>query len=338
MGNYSNFSGNWYNVSYISYFDSNAILFPNYHNYGTPDGGIVENISKDPNWNYLGGVYGPSAYSLVPLNVTVGNTTFTYGVTGAEVVVYPVSSDGWINITYYSPLIWQYYFVTPPGPPSPISPVLWQGYKPSDTASIGVYMPINVSYSGCSVATNLKWINGISYEYIYMYVGTSNSYEVYSINSSHGIYLSKCIEYHVTLGTFTVEHIGNIEIPLWNLFLSYPIYGLNMTIPLAWLPNYVYPDYGLNGTGTLPPTNPPTAISVYQIDINIHKGEWLTYGYLTNKWILLYNYTYDYNKYEGSNTPNEQWHVKIFNLQYLTQYPLYIVVPEGVYLLEVSLS
>jgi len=419
--------GTWYNVSLLGgQGNASLITFPNYHDYGMPVNSSVLNVTQFPNWNVLEGIGAPSALSLVPVNVTVGDpTTYNWALTDAELVFYPKSSDGWINITYYQPIHYSFLYFDGYGVSingGPMQRVCYSIYNLIN-ATLGIYVPINITSTfiyNVSLGENhvvlTKDLSTLEYSYIY----ATDNQEVTTYPGTGGKIVSSTFypqvgsdELSVIAGAdkpfITLDSIlfGNDFSPPVYFFPSYgisdsflslmfhnsPYYGgyespqlpanaLNLP-PVNFYPTDTWNNipYALSSHPFLPPqyeTLYPLNITVYQVDINLNRGEVLNYGYYSynNSWLLLFNWTFKYNNpemyseaqkitwgltepevygvpnghggftFEASLPPwyNGQYYIayvcptNIDNIQYLTGQPMYIVVPQGVYLLQVSLS
>ncbi|MBB5254685.1 hypothetical protein [Sulfurisphaera ohwakuensis] len=310
--------GSWFNISKIGNNDSSSdsIVFPYYHNYGIPFSGPIKSISSDPNWTYLGGVYGPAGYALVPLNVSVNGQTFNYGVSGVEVVVYPAQQKGWINMTFYVPI---------------------QNDNGANTSAlnIGLYIPVNITwYAFPFLAGSGTPYYGYTIQYLYTYVWFSEQ----MVNPYTWYYYQLGSVYPPSNPAYNSHYYG----PELDYFPAYTISGVYIQYPYMGSNAQTPPHFYFN---TLYYTNP---IEVYQFDINIYKGEWLLYGYSErfHTWQLLYNYTYNYTKYtyylliEKEVAPQEliSYNVNATSMVFPSSYPLYILVPQNVYLLQVQQS
>ena len=423
--------GTWYNVTPLE--DDGLhhhIIFPGYHGYGMPLDPSVLNVTEFPNWNVLEGITSPSTFSLALVNVTIGDPTmYEWGLTDAVLVVYPLSSEGWINITYYQPI--HYTEVSS----SVQTGIFEKAYTICNliNATLGIYVPINVTstyiYNVTNIVTNIRTITEnlsiLEYTYIYatddQYVETESNVGVPGYGS--WIVNSWFTEQIGTDDLLIPYSSGNVIYPDWEVFYSgniftpstvyfFPSYGLSNE-PAPDFSSYYSPRIGVYSSYELPsnavnlpsvnfyPTSliwnntpymlsnsigyPPAYyshyplnITVYQVDINLHKGEVLNYGYYiyNNSWILLFNWTFNYNNpemyseaYSASSgedpiytyaIPNGHggftfvsslppWYTglvyltnidltNIYNIQYPTNLPVYIAIPQGVYVLQVSLS
>jgi len=406
--------GTWYNVSLLGEGngDQGVITFPNYKDYGEPLKGSLGLVSGSPNWNIIEGISSSSPLSLVPVNVTVGDpTTYYWALTDAVLEVHSLSSDGWINITYYTPISSAVAGWCVPPPPWWPNSWPWADYGNYyaynyTQGSLGIYVPLNISWSmgfmqfqtGQNIwswtwlPTNII-INSttMEYAYIYLHSGEKTITQVYQDNS----WWNSPPYIQAGVGTGAGSWVPN-----WSYSLSYihlPSYPINTLVGNNILSNFSLPSYSyiprmtailkiLTTTNGAPynaessisiPLYFPT-ITVYQADINLNKGEILYYGYLSsnNSWLLLnylkYNYRYpvtygaiyNQNPYNPIQTlvwvvPN--WHGgynivprvgptppgamtgdiyfrNINDIQYITNYPIYIAIPSGTYVLQVNLS
>ena len=413
--------GTWYNVTLLGGSDSQGIItFPNYRDFGTPLDPSVLNITVNysncyynyyynyhlytqpwtqPDWNVLEGVANPSALSLVPVNVTIGDpTTYKYALTDAVLVAYPLSPEGWINITLYQPITCYTEWVLPI-----IYPFDFGGAISSYgniNLPLGIYIPTNVTATFALNTTSgqIFTANISSLQYSYIYV---NNWEVTNVKingQNYGISWFAPRIGSVTwsagqhyLGMFGPSYFPGypLDTPLQNpIFsatsltpdISYigipPLNWYNVSDANDWfntplaneLPNSSY--VKIVNLQNFP-------VTVYQVDINLHKGEVLDYGYnsFNNSWFLIYNYTFNYNNpqlylktfslvngwnfpgyaisngnggynlvkslppgYTGQYYFGQIFLYNIANIEYLANYPIYIVVPQGTYLLQVNLS
>ena len=411
--------------------NTSIITFPYYHDYGMPlDPSVLDlNLPTGlqsafspafPDWNVLEGIASPSALSLVPINVTIGDpATYNWALTDAVLVFHPLSPDGWINITYYIASIPQfpYYPITLFNKTINTYLISWDQIN----GSIGVYIPINMSatfaFNPLNDSNEYITQNISIPEYLFIYDGNGEItnftwFEQAPPNTT--INITKII--HIIHGNYTENFTIVYEAEHLNFSWTYTQIGCSIYTPppgcfYFWsyliptsnlqnvfgvsIANNPYCYFGENPIN-LPPTNwfnwskiPPynlyplwnvthtefvphyfgehfipivyIPITVYQVDINLHKGEVLDYAYdgYNNTWLLLYNWTFNYNnpamyinayKYFVQNgyhhLPcvyyNNEWGYvfpyNINNIEYLTEYPVYVVVPDGVYLLQVSLS
>ena len=398
--------GTYYNVTYLggTLRNPSLITFPSYQDYGLPlDPSVLnmefpfdipQNNQDYPNWGVLDGIASPSAISLVPVNVTIGDpTTYSWALTDAVLVVYPNSSTGWINITYYNPIMDGSYTINP-GPGALLSPFGWNLYDVyvsglatvwanfewyQSNGTIGVYIPLNVSAAiatgpyptgSFNLPPSLDTVENITvYQYSFIYIGNTE------VSNFHygGVFLNS-----PQMSAWTYTQIGTCDIE--NTLYYFPsylissnpqnIFGINvMPIdfpPINWYSSNSYFNYKNfnwdtvhtnfdNTLGVHAISGQQYPIQVFQVDINLHKGEVLDYGYYSsnNSWLLLYNWAFNYNnqslyreavenlgplsgEYYGHTAP--VFIDNINNIEYLTEYPVYIVVPPGVYLLQVSTS
>lgn len=396
--------GTWYNVSLLGggNGDPSIITFPNYHDYGTPLNNtifllgntqmvssyintVLGNVSETPNWQALDGIGSPSPFSLVPVNVTVGDpTTYHWALTFTELAVYPLSADGWINITAYSPFSLKCTY----------EGAHLSSFWFKSNVTLGIYVPINVTTTlGVSTVPDIfpKFIyygnaSNIAYAYIYTTAYETTNYT--SFNHFHEDYSS------------IYSQIGTSSWDLYSTpycFTAFPTKTLqsftNNTNVFSFSPPFCdlpLPPYNVfknsvNWSKLITPVNHQFGeciqvpyhyfpLNVYQVDINLHKGEVLTYGYdsLKNSWLLIENYTYKYNDpelytqlaeqdeetgyawaipnghggytfvnprtYIGTQPVYNAYLTNIANIEYLTEFPVYIVIPQGTYVLQVSLS
>lgn len=332
--------GTWFNVTDLSNLLTNpsVITFPQYKNYGEPIGGIVRNVNCKPNWNYLGGMFtSDPGYAIIPVNVTIGNSHFSYGLTGAEVAFIPQSQ--WINLTLLGEI--QSY--------TDAVPINLVSYKAIPfnilNSNLSIYVPINVSW----IDANNK--SDYTFEYTSLYFGIYMCQTPYS----HGMAETILEVFPPT----TVKLIYSGEVPpSWTPFGYFkpsPTYYISGTKY-----NWGYPP---SSDGFLCDSHSsmvfvysifctsPYNFTVYQIDLNLQKGITLVWTYAPStvlvqpfnpyehverdgNWLLIYNYTWvgygktipPYNYVVSSISVNTQQ----------PQYPTYIVVPEGTYLLEIS--
>ena len=337
--------GTWYNVTPLgdSNYNSGLIIFPYYHDYGQPLDPSVLDVTQYPNWNVLEGIAFSSALSLVPVNVTIGDpVTYHWALTDSVLVVYPLSSDGWINITYSGDAEGQQIDA---GPPSSSGPY----FEYCINATLGIYIPVEVNVTleifKSFVYPNLNYkVNTSAYEYLYVYV-----------RDDEFLNMTAWFNGFVDNNTSIIPIIGTQR-------------GSPSDLPLAWfqpyLPSYPIPNtlpHLIDNVSILPPPlsgnySPPdidlpietghTKFSVFQIDINLHEGIMLNYGYDpdNNSWILLSELTFNYNNPQLYSKANILFPeipaclLNVNNIQYLTMYPIYIAIPQGTNVLQVSLS
>jgi len=402
--------GSWYNVTLLGGSDNSQgnITFPNYHDYGEPLNGTIS-VSGSPSWNVLDGLVSVSPLSLVPVNITIGDpTTYHWALTDAVLEVHPLSSDGWINITYFTPISSAVASWSVPPPPWWDLSWYWADYGNYyaynyTQGSLGVYVPLNISWSmgfmQFQPGQDLSWtwlptniiINSttMQYSYIYLHSAEKTITQVYENNSwwNSPPYIQAGIGTYA--GTYSTNPYSWID-----TYIDFPSYPINSFVSNNILSNFSLPPFEyipynpkiLTTTNNAPynasvsisiPLYFPT-ITVYQADINLNKGEILYYGYdsSNNSWILLnylkYNYRYPvtygtlynndpYNPIQKFVyvVPNGQGGYKILpfvgptppggmegaiyfrninNIQYITNYPVYIAIPSGTYLLQVNLS
>jgi len=442
--------GTWYNVTLLGGSDSQGIItFPNYHDFGMPLDPSVLNITPNyvayyyyyghgdptfneywtqPHWDVLNGVANPSALSLVPVNVTIGDpTTYNYALTDAVLVTKPLSPEGWINITLYQPINYNpdyvlpcaYPFILPYTPPTLLGNWLIGGttYSLEDiNLPVGIYIPTNVTAtfalnttSGQIFTTNIpslqysyiyvdNWevtnvkINGYNYGFTWFtpQIGTTTTSLSPDIIPFHkpsyfpGYPINSPLRNPIFTATAFTPDISYIGMPPLNW---YNISGANDWFytplgkelpsgPLEWpvAPQYAN-ESNIPNLKVLNLQNFP--VTVYQVDINLHKGEVLDYGYssFNNSWFLIYNYTFNYNNpqlylktvsdlngwysfgyaipngnggynlvgslppsYKGQSYFGDIFLYNIADIEYLTNYPIYIAIPQGAYLLQVNLS
>ena len=371
--------------------NTGIIIFPYYHDYGLPLDPSVLNMefpfcippnNQDyPNWGVLDGIASPSAISLVPVNVTIGDpTTYNWAITDAELAFYPNSSTGWINITYYDPMIGESYTV------KSVPDVLFSGFTWTlygvgvsgcvggyanfewyqSNGTVGVYIPLNISATIATYPYSTGSVENITvYQYSFIYFGNTEVYNFHIGNFFYYVLLNS-----PNMSAWTYTQIGTLDIQsILYYFPSYLIssnpqnvFGINvMPIdfpPINWYSsnsyfNYINFSWGTvhtnfydNTLGVHTISGQQYPIQVFQVDINLHKGEVLDYGYYSgnNSWLLLYNWTFNYNNQSLYREAIENlgplsggvFIDNINNIEYLTEYPVYIVVPSGVYLLQVS--
>ena len=346
--------GTWYNVSPLGNGDSGLITFPNYHNYGMPYNPSVLNVTGIPNWNVLEGIASPSALSLVPVNVTIGDPiTYHWALTDAALVVYPLSPTGWINITYTAQTQTRSWYVGYQPPNSGIT--YWTTATESYIlAQLGIYIPTKVDMT-FEIANYAKYppqktiTNSSALEYLYVY---TQDYEV--LNSTWNGQIYNITEISPIMGT------QKYNTPSYYTYWDQPYlpsYPIQSRLPevisnISILPSPLYDNYSPLNINL--PINLKTAkIYVFQTDINLYKGVVLNYGYDSNNnsWILLGKFTFNYNNpklysnliskgylWFPLNPITEAYLLNIVSIQYLTMYPIYIAIPQGVYVLQVSLS
>jgi len=367
------------------------LFLPGYSLYGAPDLGVFHvPYYSQPNWNIFEGISSASALSLVPVNVTIGDpTTYKWALTNAVLVFYPLSPTGWINITYYLPIYSMYWG----GNANVLGITETFATWTEDNGSIGIYIPINVSatfalnpfnapntyikqnatvleyvyiYNGNGEVTSATiqtspptcigfWCGGgsskpIGYSWTYTQIGEPWSWYFpdYLISSTpQSVFGIPITNYFIGAGPGKKPGPTSIYLPPVDWFIGYN--GWNVT-------KTQFPISGINNHFINVESYP--YLQVYQVDINLHKGEVLDYAYdsYNNTWLLLYNWTFNYNnpamyikayKTLGQNDFPDGMYYNYFgsvfiynidNIQYLTNYPVYVVVPKGVYLLQINLS
>ena len=385
--------GTWYNVTLLGggNVNSGVITFPDYHDFGDPLNLSVLSVSQLPNWDVLDGIVSSSAVSLVPVNVTIGDpTTYTEALTDAVLVVYPLSPNGWINVTFYQPP----ESLINSGNPS-IYPYYFSGltftYNRTNT-SLGIYIPTNTIMTFALNDSHEMYMQNISaLQYSYIYV---NDWEVTDLQIATQSAFAPNEDWSYS---WFVPQIGTAELGESEDYY-FPLSLLDTPLNNNPLIKYINesPPFNLYDTdlvwhqtcdGLTKIVNMHNfPVMVYQVDINLNKGVVLNYGYdsFNNNWFLLCNYTFNYNNPESYQEAYEQTHEGIYygdllgyaipnghggyslvplsdipdpysnyylqfpygsiyleniaNIQYLINYPVYIVVPQGTYLLQVNLS
>ena len=419
--------GTWYNVTLLGGSDSQGIItFPNYRDFGMPLDPSVLNITPNyvasyyywgdptfheywtqPHWNVLNGIANPSALSLVPVNVTIGDpTTYNYALTDAVLVTKPLSPEGWINITLYQPISYnpdwnQWYIYTNQ---SCIYPISFGVTKISSyeiiNLPVGIYIPDNVTATFALNTTSgrifTENISALQYSYIYV-----DNWEVTNVKINGYNYGSSWFAPRIGSAAWSAgpHDFGMVypsyfpgyllDTPLQNPIFTATTFTSNINYigipPLNWYNttttnNWLYTPLGneLPSSSYVKIVNLQNfPVTVYQVDINLHRGEVLDYGYssFNNSWFLIYNYTFNYNNpqlylktyslldgcylfgyaipngnsgynlvvtlppgYTGQSYFGDIFLYNIANIEYLMNYPIYIAVPQGAYLLQVNLS
>lgn len=336
--------GTWFNITNLktTLLNPSIITFPLYKDYGEPEGGIVENISYPPNWNYLGGIYSPPGYAIVPLNATIGNTEFSYGLTGAEVVFMPQSQ--WINLTLLGQLV---------------------QYNGNYTSiKVGLYVPMNVTGNVYPIWSNPPKNIQYTFEYTYLYFRIF-WYEEYTKNAvtNQWCYLARIEVNPPTYFTLYGFHTSpSYYISGFDFSWGYPPsnnYGTIYPCTSTWEPSVYGYNQSMRSEYLLFDVNQQYNFIIYQIDLNLQKGITLVWAYIpptisiqpyipnniirNGEWLLVYNYTWQGFGKTFCTGGIVQYPLSMkaiidsiqINTQY-SQYPSYVVVPEGTYLLEIS--
>lgn len=360
--------GAWYNISLLTHDSTytTTLLFPNYHNWGSP---LDPSILNPGNWgNYyiqtndwnnwydvFEGVSSPSGTSLAYVNYG----GYQYALTDSVLIGYMPSTNGWINLTLIPKQAWDY--------------AISDGsvYNFSSVLKFAIAIPVNATET-VELATqkSVAYVNLTQLQYIFI------PFTIYS-NISSGY-----ITYYIGPFPHTTYEIGSTIQYYFNG--SGNSYTAGYNIPSSPVGNYTHGVAGYYHSSA--PSNPVTfklyypteqqfpygfeipkqltAFTLYHFDINIPEGEFILYGYnaINDSWVKIFNLHYEYdnpNLYPASNgsalhydsywtliygkDPNfaYSYFEYLYNvpiIQYLTAYPFYILLPSGTYLAEVDLS
>lgn len=391
--------GSWYNVTNLRNNNSKTttttrnITFPSYKDFGDPEALSALNVTLKPNWNVLDGLdSSPVGNSIVPVYIYYNGSTkpkLVYALTNATLVVYPNSTKGWINITFtVNPRLinWR---VSSQGIYKSVSEKI-------GTAELGIYIPVNVTYTYSVISPNLADEVVSIFEYMYNFVSVNATYgPFYNLGNFwyFDTYVGPYVNYAYAFGNSQIDapSLTNFEILTNAEQFANPPFNLTLP-PYSWYNSTKLSAQQLSALEKIMPppsyanvswfslygsSNPLPSIldPIYKLAININKGIWALYIYdnITNSWVLIREYTFNYNNpniYSQANSITNQheygylyavsgywvifktpqpeiWYTGLYepvylynidNVQYISNVPIYIVIPSSTYVLQVNLS